>query len=42
MEFIIEILGELLSTALICKEKVYYLLFFILLCGILGYTYLTY
>jgi hypothetical protein len=39
MEFIIEVLGELLSTALICKERIYYILFFILLCGIFGYAY---
>jgi hypothetical protein len=41
MEFIIEILGELLNAALICKKRIYYILFFILLCGIFGYVYYT-
>lgn len=39
MEAIFEILGELLTTALITKRGVYFLLFFILLCGISVYVY---
>ena len=39
MEALFEILGELLTTALITKKGVYFLLFLIVLCGIIGYTY---
>lgn len=39
MESIIDILGELLTTALITKKGVYFFLFFILLCGIFGWVY---
>jgi len=41
MEGIFEILGELLTTALITKKGVYFLLFLTLLCGIFGYVYFT-
>jgi len=39
MEAIFEILGELLTTALITKKGVWFLLFLSLLCGISAYVY---
>lgn len=41
MEALFEVLGELLTTALITKKGIWFLLFFILLCGIFGYVYFT-
>jgi hypothetical protein len=41
MEALFEILGELLTTALITKKGIYFLLFLILLGGIFGYLYYT-
>lgn len=39
MDAIFEILGELLSTALITKKGIYFLLSLIVLCAIFGYVY---
>lgn len=42
MNIVFDLLGEILTTALVTKKWIWFLLFFIVLCGIGGYLYLNY